>query len=139
MSSFVRSLLSGVFFGAALVGIGFASWDEVHAMFTFSDLRLVLTFGCAVAILVPVNRLLARAGVPQTPPRSMNKGVVPGALLFGAGWAISGACPGITLVQLGEGQLGAVATILGIVAGNLAFRELNGRVFHVPTSSCADG
>ena len=139
MNAVVRPILSGIVFGGALAGIGFASWDEVHAMFTFSDLRLVLTFGFAVALLVPLSRLLVKLGLPQTPPRPMHKGVVPGALLFGAGWAICGACPGITWVQLGEGQFGAVATLLGIVAGNLAFRELNARYLRVPTSSCAEG
>jgi uncharacterized membrane protein YedE/YeeE len=62
---------------------------------------------------------------------------VPGALLFGVGWAISGACPSIAFVQLGQGQLGALATIAGIFVGNRLFAAINGRYLHVPAESCS--
>jgi hypothetical protein len=34
-----------------------------------------------------------------------------GRLVFGVGWALSGACPGTALAQLGEGKLYALATV----------------------------
>lgn len=40
-----------------------------------------------------------------------------GALVFGVGWALSGACPGTALVQIGEGKFMAIATVLGILLG----------------------
>lgn len=42
-------------------------------------------------------------------------GVVPGAVLFGTGWAISGGCPAIPIAQVASGYLPAVVTIGGIV------------------------
>src|SRR5512139_3507374 len=121
MSRDIRSLAIGTFFGFGLARVGFASWDAVHAMFTFADLRLVLTFGFAVTLIALIWVLLLRRGPIPFGPRTLHRGTVPGALLFGVGWAVTGACPSIAFVQLGQGQLGALATIAGIVLGNYAF------------------
>ena len=43
--------------------------------------------------------------------------LIPGSLIFGMGWGLAGACPGTVLVMLGEGKLGALFTISGIVLG----------------------
>lgn len=40
-----------------------------------------------------------------------------GGLLFGAGWALAGACPATALAQIGEGKLSALFTVLGILVG----------------------
>ena len=37
-----------------------------------------------------------------------------GAFIFGAGWALAGACPGTVLTQLGEGKVSAIFTVVGI-------------------------
>jgi hypothetical protein len=110
VKSHLITIALGVAFGFCLSRIGFTSWDEVHAMFTFSDLRLVIAFGTAVALLsvgwVVVRRL--RPSDPAFSPRPIHKGTLVGGVLFGAGWALTGACPSIALVQLGEGKLGAL-------------------------------
>ena len=127
----------GAAFGLALSLIGFGSWDQVHAMFTFADLRLTLTFGFAVALLSLAFWGLRRARGLAPLHRPIHRGTVPGALLFGVGWAISGACPSIAFVQLGQGQLGALATIAGIFAGNYLFALINARFLRVPAESCS--
>lgn len=128
----------GVFMGFCLSRIGFASWDEVHAMFTFSSLRLTLAFLTGVAVLVPVWRLLHRFTGASWSPRHIHRGTLVGGVLFGLGWALSGACPSIALVQLGEGQLGAVLTLAGIFLGNFAYSFVHDRYFRWSTQSCAD-
>jgi len=47
---------------------------------------------------------------------------VPGALLFGAGWAVTGGCPAAVLVQVGEGRLAALASLAGMLGGVWACR-----------------
>jgi uncharacterized membrane protein YedE/YeeE len=130
--------LVGLGFGGALSLSGFSSWDEVHAMFTFSDLRLTLGFAVAVVLLGAAWIALARATGARWSPRALHPGTVPGALLFGAGWAISGACPSIALVQLGEGQLGALATVAGIVLGNWVYARTHERWFRWSAATCRD-
>jgi uncharacterized membrane protein YedE/YeeE len=51
-------------------------------------------------------------------------GVTLGALLFGAGLAIAGYCPGTSVAALGEGRRDALATVLGMLAGAGAFVKL---------------
>jgi hypothetical protein len=48
-------------------------------------------------------------------------GVVVGGLVFGAGFAIGGYCPGTCVVGMGEGRRDAFAALLGGVTGALVF------------------
>ena len=128
----------GIVFGAALSRIGFTSWDEVHGMFTFADLRLTLTFAMAVAFLVGAWWGFARGGREVGITRKIHKGTVAGGILFGVGWALSGACPSIGLVQLGEGQMGALWTLAGIFVGNAIYAWVHPRFFGWSTGSCLD-
>ncbi len=130
--------LAGFFLGFALSRIGFSSWDQVHAMFTFTDLRLFLTFASGVAVLIaawPVGAVLARGTWPE---RAIHRGTVVGSLLFGVGWALCGACPAISLVQLGEGQLGAAFTLAGVFAGNWLYAVVHERYLRTTVPSCIE-
>jgi len=127
----------GVVFGFVLSRVGFSSWDEVHRMFTFADLRLVLAFGLAVALLALAWRALAGRASARFAPNPLHRGAIPGGVVFGIGWAISGACPSIALVQLGEGQLGAGWTLAGIVLGNALYGAINARLLRWPNATCA--
>jgi hypothetical protein len=130
----------GVAFGFVLSRVGFTSWDEVHSMFTFVDLRLVLTFAFAVALLAGGWLAIARlsAAPPHWSMRSVHPGTAIGAVLFGFGWALSGACPSIALVQLGEGQLSALWTLGGIFAGNWLYSVVHERHFSWTVGTCVD-
>ncbi len=130
--------LVGVGFGFALSRIGFTSWDEVHRMFTFADLRMLLAFATAVAVLAVSWRVVSATTGATWPPRRIHQGTLAGGALFGAGWALSGACPSIALVQLGEGQLGAGWTLVGIVAGNWLYSVVHERWLRWSTGSCLD-
>jgi hypothetical protein len=129
--------LVGTTFGFFLARIGFSSWDQVHAMFTFSDLRLFLTFCTAVAVLVVTWRVIGRFATIGA-RRDIHPGILPGGVLFGMGWAICGACPSIALVQIGEGQLGGLLTLTGIFAGNWLYSIVHERKLRWSTGSCLD-
>ncbi len=49
--------------------------------------------------------------------------VLGGGLLFGAGWAVMGYCPGTSLGALGEGRWHAIWAMLGMVVGAALFAE----------------
>lgn len=130
--------LVGLMMGAALSRIGFTSWDEVHKMFTFQDLRLILVFGFAVALLVASWMVIRRLSTPRWSARAFHKGTIPGGVLFGVGWAVSGACPSIAMVSLGEGQLAALVTLAGVFVGNWLYGIAHHRWLHWSTHSCID-
>lgn len=133
-----RLALVGVAMGFVLGRAGFSSWDEVHAMFRFRDARLFLVFGAAVVALAASWALVRRFSAPRWAERPLRRGTILGGLLFGVGWAVSGACPAIAFVQLGEGQLAALATILGVFAGNWLFGAVQRRWLRWETTSCLD-
>lgn len=124
-------VVSGLALGFVLSRLGFTDFTSVHAMFTFSDLRLIGVFATAVVVtgiglrLVPAGRVL--------PKRDWHSGLIPGGVLFGVGWAISGTCPGATLAMVGEGRGAAVIGLLGVFVGT-ALKDALDRFAH-PTSS----
>jgi uncharacterized membrane protein YedE/YeeE len=68
--------------------------------------------------------------------RAFHKGTIPGGILFGAGWSLTGACPTGALVQIGEGKLMAGVTVLGIAFGAWVYPLLHRRFFRWPQQAC---
>jgi len=135
----IGAILTGLVLGFCLSRIGFSSWDEVHRMFLFADLRMFLAFATGVTILGLAWIVAARlSGAPIGSPRRIHPGTVAGGAVFGTGWALAGACPGIALVQIGEGQVGAVLTFAAMVAGNFAYSSVHERFLRWPVQSCAE-
>lgn len=128
----VANIIAGLALGFTVANIGFGDYAELNRMFTFQDLRMLLAFAGAVAIIVVVFAVI---GVRRTPGR-IHAGVVPGAVMFGTGWAISGGCPAIPIVQVGSGYLPALVTIVGIIVGIQLCGWANGRYFHLDRGSC---
>ncbi|MFM9368815.1 YeeE/YedE thiosulfate transporter family protein [Streptomyces sp. Da 82-17] len=128
----VANVVTGLALGYTVSRIGFGDYAELNRMFTFQDLRMFFTFAGAVGLIICAFALLR---VRRTPGR-IHAGVVPGAVLFGTGWAISGGCPAIPIIQVAGGYVPALVTILGVVVGIRLCRWANGRYFHLDRGSC---
>lgn len=124
----------GLLMGFTLSRTGFADYDQIHRMFIFADLRLTFTFAGAV-VFAGVVFAMMRKHLPYY-NKTLQPGTVPGSMLFGAGWAICGACPSIVFVQLGQGQLSAVMTLLGIFLGVALHKRIHARYFRWDTGTC---
>ncbi len=127
--------LLGLLMGFGLSRIGFSDFGEVHRMFLFEDFRLLLTFAGAVALSM-VGLGIWRRGTPEF--RRLHKGTVAGGLLFGIGWAVTGACPSIAIVQLGEGKLAAGLTLAGTIAGTWIYPRIHRRFFRWDSGGCGE-
>ena len=119
----------GVVFGVTLSWTGMSSPEVIREALLFQDSYLYLMFAAAVATAAIGIRLLRaqriRAlltgepvswSVTRPEPRH-----IWGSLLFGVGWAISGACPGPIATQLGQGIAWALFTTAGVVIGIALF------------------
>jgi hypothetical protein len=126
------NIITGLLLGFTVTNIGFGDYTELNRMFTFQDLRMMFAFGGGVAIIVVVFALLR---VRRTPGR-IHAGVIPGAVMFGTGWAISGGCPAIPIIQVASGYLPALVTIAGVIVGVRLCRWTNAKYLHVDTGSC---
>jgi len=134
----------GFVLGLVLSRLGFTEWREVHTMFTLglfaggpsaSTLRLLLAFCGAVAIAMAGFAVFARRDA--VPRRPIHKGTVVGGLLFGLGWGVTGGCPSIAVVQLGEGRFAAGASVAGVLIGMWLARRVTARLGW-RAGSCAD-
>ena len=128
----LANIITGLALGYIVANIGFGDYAELNRMFTFQDLRMILAFAGAVAIIVVVFALIR---VRRTPGR-IHAGVIPGAVLFGTGWAISGGCPAIPIVQVASGYLPALVTIVGVIVGIQLCRWANAKSVHLDRGSC---
>lgn len=133
LSEFLIGLLFG--FGLILSGmtdpgkvIGFldlfGQWDPSLA-FVMGGAIAVGFFAFSVAKRRTQNFLGGAMRLPTS--QDIDKRLVIGSLVFGAGWGLAGFCPGPALVSLGAGQDKAVVFVIAMVLGMLAFEWLEGR------------
>ena len=125
----------GVAFGWVLSRSGAADYDFIQKMFLFESFQLYGIIGTAVVVTAPGLWLLKRRGVTlsgaplRVSPKPRHPGNLLGGILFGAGWSITGMCPGPILVNIGEGKLYALAALAGVLVGAALFGTLYERIF----------
>ena len=147
----VKKHLPYLFWGLGFVFIiaraGAVRFDYIRDMFLLKSAQLYLVIGGAIAVALPLfwwieKRAKARQAPTafkglRWPHRRLTPGTLPGAAIFGAGWALTGTCPGPAMVQIGEGHWVAVATVAGIFAGNLLYEAAHRRWFTWRPDSCS--
>lgn len=137
IAAYLRVLLVGTFFGIVLVKSEVVRWQRVHDMFLFREahMYLIIATGIVVAAvsMLAIKRFGVRTvdGIPITyKPKPFHKGVVIGGMLFGAGWAITGACPGPIYAQIGAGVWMSLITLLGAITGMYAYAYAKAKLPH---------
>ncbi|MDP1668331.1 DUF6691 family protein [Phaeovulum sp.] len=133
------ALVAGGLFGAGLLVSGMVDTAKVQGwldVFGIWDPTLAFVLGGAVAPMVLVWRLAKRREksllglpMPRDLPLLVDRNLVLGSLLFGAGWGIAGFCPGPALAALGFGGwqvwVFVAAMALGMAASPLLQRRLD--------------
>lgn len=121
-------LLAGIFFGFVLGRSGASDYNYIYYMFTGENLKLALLMGTAIVVGAIGMKVLKALGNKDIRGeeiainrKPLNKNTVIGGILFGVGWAVSGACPGTVLVQIGEGKVLGLFTFLGMLFGTYLY------------------
>jgi hypothetical protein len=127
------AVVFGLMLGFTVTRIGFGDYAELNKMFTFQDWRMFLSFAGGVSLAAAGFFVIGGRRWDQ--PR-IHKGHVIGGVMFGTGWALSGGCPAIPIIQVASGYLPALVTIAGVVCGMLLFRKVNARWLRVDSGSC---
>lgn len=120
--------LVGIIFGIAMVKGEVISWYRIQEMFRLESFHMYGVIGTAVAVGVvsvflikKLNaRTLYREPITFT-SKHFTKGQVIGGLLFGLGWAMTGACPGPLFALVGTGALVFLTAIVSAVAGTWVY------------------
>ena len=125
----------GLLFGFALSRVGASDFNLIFDMFVLENLTLPGVMLTAIVVGFIVMRIFAhqktttRSGAPlKINEKKLGKWGLAGALLFGLGWGMSGACPGTVLAQLGEGKLLGFATFAGMIIGTYIYALLKERI-----------
>ncbi len=101
----------------------FGAWDPSLAL-VMGGAILVGVFAFAIAKRRTSTFLGSALRMPGV--TAVDKRLVTGSLLFGAGWGLAGFCPGPALVSVGLGQPKALVFTLAMLAGMVVF-ELSER------------
>ena len=130
-STLVQSLavlLVGMIFGVVLTKSEVISWFRIQSMFRFEEAHVYLVMASAIVVGALSLLLLKRFQLKSLQGEAIKikekpyqKGVIFGGLLFGMGWAITGACPGPIYAQLGSGEVLALITFAGAFAGSYLY------------------
>lgn len=96
----------------------FGAWDPSLAL-VMGGAILVGVFAFALAKKRTTTFLGGALALPSS--RDIDRRLVVGGLLFGAGWGLAGFCPGPAIVSLGAGQPKAAVFVLAMLAGMLVF------------------
>jgi uncharacterized membrane protein YedE/YeeE len=106
-------------------------------MFLFKEWHMFLIIGSAVITgmlsiyLIRKFKIKTLEGEDITiPNKEFNKGYIIGGLIFGIGWAITGACPGPIFAQIGAGELPAIITLAGAVLGTYIYSIFRPKLPH---------
>jgi uncharacterized membrane protein YedE/YeeE len=130
----LRYLFIGIVFGLALTKGEAVSWYRIQEMFRFESFHMFGIFMTAIPVgalslfLLRKFNIKTLDGEPiEKPKKHFHPGVIIGSLIFGFGWALTGACPGPLYAQIGSGSIVTAVTLLSAVAGTWAF----GRIQHL--------
>jgi len=122
-------ILFGILFGFILSRAGATTYDFYAKLFLFEDLQLLWVIATAATVgmmgVAVLKNMKARSILDGQPlsfeGKPYTKSLIVGSLIFGLGWGFASACPGTALVMFGEGKLGALFTISGMVMGTYLF------------------
>ena len=139
MRAWLSAFLSGAIFGIGLLVSGMTDTARVQGwldIFGAWDPTLAFVLGgailpMAVAWRVAARRRSAVLGRPLPPPSggpTLDGPLAAGSALFGAGWALTGLCPGPAMASIGWGGWGGVVFLLAMLAGMVAAPAVRNRL-----------
>ncbi len=122
-------LLFGIAFGYILIKSGVSNYDVIREMFLLRSWHLygvlAVAVGTAFILTQLMKRLESKALLTGQPidmsVKAPSKNHLYGGLICGLGWAITGACPGPALAQVGFGTMAGVFTMIGAFLGTYLY------------------
>lgn len=132
-----KYLIAGILFGIIFVKSEVISWYRIQEMFRFQSFHMYGIIGSAVitgvisVFLIKKFNIRTIYGEPiKIAPKTFNKGQIYGGLIFGFGWAMTGACPGPLFAQIGTGATVIAITLLSAIAGTWVYGLLREKLPH---------
>jgi uncharacterized membrane protein YedE/YeeE len=133
----IKYLIAGLFFGIILVKSEVISWFRIQEMFRLQSFHMYGVIGSAVVTgmisvwIIKKFRIRTIYGEPIVfINKKFNKGNIYGGLIFGLGWALTGACPGPLFAQIGTGASVIIVSLLSAIAGTWVYGRFREKLPH---------
>jgi uncharacterized membrane protein YedE/YeeE len=130
-TSNIKFLIAGILFGILLIKGEVVSWFRIQEMFRLQSFHMYGIIGSAVVtgiISIQVIRRFNVKTIDNEPvtiiPKKYNHGFIYGGIIFGIGWAITGACPGPLYAQIGSGAAVVIITLISAIIGTWTYGRL---------------
>jgi uncharacterized membrane protein YedE/YeeE len=129
--------LVGILFGIVFVKTEIISWFRIQEMFKLQSFHMYGVIGTAVIVGVISVALIKKFKIKTLQgeqivisPKKFDKGQIYGGLIFGLGWAMTGACPGPIFAQIGAGIGVGIVVFLSALLGTWTYGLLKEKLPH---------
>lgn len=133
----IKYFLIGLVFGFILVKAEVISWFRIQEMFRFQSFHMYGIIMSAIAVGMISILIIKKWKVKSLDgeaisiePKKFNWGIVIGGLIFGIGWAMTGACPGPLYALAGSGVYVMSIALLSAVVGTYVYGALKDKLPH---------
>jgi uncharacterized protein len=137
VGSNIKYLAMGMLFGVIAVKSEIISWYRIQEMFRLQSFHMYGVIGTAVVtgaisvwLIKKFNLKTLQGEEVVIHTKQFHWGNVIGGLIFGLGWAITGACPGPLFAQIGSGFMVIVVTLFSAVLGTFVYGLLQKKLPH---------
>ena len=127
----------GLVFGYVFIKAEIVSWFRILEMFQFASFHMYGVIGTAVVTGIISVALIQKMKLKTLDGeeikiefRPYSKGHIFGGLIFGMGWAITGACPGPLFALVGAGYMPVLIVIFSAIIGTFAYGFLKEKLPH---------
>lgn len=135
---YIKYFALGLVFGLTLTKAEVVSWYRIQEMFRFQSFHMYGVIGTAVVLGIIGMQIGKKRNwhtVDGEPWQMTSKtaGIaryLSGGILFGLGWALTGACPGPLFILLGQGQTLIGIAILAALGGNAVYGLVREKLPH---------
>lgn len=133
----VKFLFLGILFGTVLTKSEVISWFRIQEMFRFESIHMYGIIGLAVIVgalsiqVIKKLRLKTFYGEKiEFEHKPLHKGAIYGGIIFGSGWALTGACPGPLFALIGNGYSIILVSLVSALFGTWIYGYYQNKLPH---------
>ncbi|MEY3739245.1 MAG: hypothetical protein RL544_2023 [Bacteroidota bacterium] len=132
-----KYLAVGILFGVVFVKAEIISWFRMQEMFRLQSFHMYGVIGTAVVVGAISVYCIKKFQIKtihgeqiKFSDKTFNWGQVIGGLLFGLGWALTGACPGPLFAQIATGSFAVIIVLMSAIAGTWVYGLVREKLPH---------